>query len=153
MRCSDTVAGRRGTDNAVVWLAADTDSTADGRRPKKEWTKEELAKVCYYHQWDSCFFGNDYKKLHTKVPAALREQVPHRSGPKGDGDKGKGKGGKDKGHWVGKSTSYSMKMYCKKFLDTGSCDDANCKGPFLDADEVKKVQDANPGKITTPTVT
>ena len=38
-------------------------------------------------------------------------------------------------------------MFCKKFLDTGSCDDANCKGPFLDADGVKKLQDAHPGKI------
>ena len=63
-------------------------------------------------------------------PTKQRDQVPR---PKGKGQ------GKDKG--------YSIKVYCKKFLETGSCDDANCTGPFLDADGVKKWHDAYPGRI------
>ena len=108
---------------------------------KKEWTQDELNKLCHHFQFDACWYGDACRNGdHRKCPVKQRDQVPK---PGGKGNKGDGKG---KGNGKGKDKVW-IKVYCKKFLETGSCDDANCTGPFLDADEVKKWTNAYPGKI------
>ena len=118
------------------------------KKTKKGWTKKELAKVCYYHQFSGCWYPGQCGKEHVLVPANLRDSIP-KPKPKSVTPGGGGKGGKGDGKGKQRSTSQvkSVKMFCKKFLDTGACDDPKCKGPFLDADAVKKLQDAYPGKI------
>ena len=122
----------------------------DAEKKKKVWTKKDLAKVCFYHQSGSCWYGGQCSKDHVMVPTKHREEIPKpasRSPGPGKG-KGKGKGG-GKGGGKGRDPSRprGVKMFCKDFLESGKCDDANCKGPFLDAEAVKKLHDAHPGKI------
>ena len=104
-------------------------------RKKKDWTEEELSKVCHYFQTGSCYYGDNCKKDHILVPYKLRDKVPVKGGRRQEGGdtKGGGKGGGPQPT----PKPVRVKLYCKKYLETGSCDDEKCDGPYLDADAVK----------------
>ena len=65
-------------------------ATGSTSRTKKQWIDAELAKICLYHQTDSCWRGSECNFKHDKVPKNLHHKLrAPSSGPKGSGKRGK----------------------------------------------------------------
>ena len=82
------------------------------------------------------------------APASRREEIPRGRSKTPGGGGGKG-GGKDKGKGKngggrGSSRPPGVKLFCKDFFETGTCNNPNCKGPHHGADAVAEIKKSNP---------